>query len=151
VCDELVEAVDLFPGLCEVMGLAIPKTVQGRSLKPLLDEEPRPIRESALTENAYRKTLATKRWRYVANLDGQKDELYDREEDPWELNNRIDDPACAEVVQGLLRDLLRRVVRARKPITSINGGWHRHKYDRDGRIDLEASGGPGHPTYNPYW
>ncbi len=140
ICDEIVEAVDLFPTLCELTGLEIPNHVQGRSFTPLLRDKPHPIRENALTENPYRKVLATKRWRYVANIDGQEDELYDLERDPWELQNRIHDPEYADVARRMLRTLLERVAQARRPITTLNGFWHDHKYDRDGRIDLTRCG-----------
>ncbi|TVY10990.1 sulfatase family protein [Paenibacillus cremeus] len=149
VSQGIVESVDVFPTLCELAGLPIPNTVQGFSFARHLQgiDMEQTIRESAFTENAYRKALATRSWRYVANLHPeQKDELYSLDDDPWELNNRIDDPACAGIASELLRQLLDRTVKARKPINTINGGWHAHAYDRDGRIDLERSGG-----VNPYW
>lgn len=147
--DEMVEAVDLFPTLCELAGLPAPNTVQGISFAGQLLNAGKPARhrESALTENIYRKAVATKSWRYVANLYGeQKDELYRLDDDPWELNNRIDDPQCARQAQEMLRLLLDRVARARKPVHAINGGWHGHAYDRDGRIDLALGIEP-----NAYW
>jgi len=52
VTDEIVEAVDVFPTLCELAGVEIPNTVQGKSFTPLLSENPAPIRSNALTENA---------------------------------------------------------------------------------------------------
>jgi iduronate 2-sulfatase len=146
VCEEIVESLDIFPTFCELAGIEIPNHVQGCSVIPLLSETPSPIRDSALTENPYRKALATKRWRFVANIDGQEDELYDQVGDPWELSNRIHDADCAPVVQQTQRHLLDRLAHARRPINTINGFWHNHKYDRDGRIDLAASGGR-----NAYW
>ncbi len=118
---EMAESIDVFPTLCELAGLPISDHVQGASLLPLLGDNPRPVREDALTENAYRKALATKRWRYMVNIGEQKDELYDLENDPWELHNLIDDPACAEVASRLQRRLLHRAIEARKPITHFDG------------------------------
>jgi choline-sulfatase/uncharacterized sulfatase len=147
VCDTLVEAVDLFPTICECAEINIPNTVQGISFKALLNGESKEIRENALTENPYRKAIATKEWRYVANLLGeQADELYHITEDPYELNNRINDPNCAEIASKMQRTLFDRVVKARKPINTINGGWYDHKYDADGRINLNTCG-----DTNPYW
>ena len=143
----LVESVDLFPTICELIDVPIPNTVQGRSYAGIIRGSDRDIRETTLTENSYRKALATGGYRYVANQYGrEEDELYDLQEDPWELVNRIDDPEYSEVKKDLQRRLLDRVSRARKPITSINGGWHRHKYDLDGRINLTVN-----ETENPYW
>jgi len=140
--ERLVEAVDLFPTLCDLAGVATPNTVQGQSFAGEAPE-----RSSALTENAYRKSIATNRWRYVANLAGdESDELYDLENDPWEHVNLAEDPEYLGTVAKLQRELLDRLARARRPVTTNNGGWHNHKYDADGRIDLTASG----PT-TPYW
>jgi len=133
VCDEIVETVDLFPTLCELAGLEIPDHVQGRSLVPLLAEEPQPIRESALTENARRKALATKRWRFVANIGDQEDELYDQVDDPWELHNCVGKPEYAEIVHQMERKLLERLAYAQRPVTAVTHTW-RHEYDRDGRV-----------------
>jgi len=73
---------------------------------------------------------------YESDGGGQEDELYNLREDPWELNNRINDPACAGIAKTMQRELIDRVVRARKPIIMNHGGWHNHRYDLDGRIDL---------------
>jgi arylsulfatase A-like enzyme len=133
VCYEIIEAIDLFPTLCELAGLPIPDHVQGKSFMSLLDNDPQPIRESALTENAYRKALATKEWRFIANTGDQPDELYNQLSDPWEINNLIGDPDYAPVVQRLLRELLSRVASARRPITLFDDANWRHDYDRNGR------------------
>ncbi|MFW6059935.1 MAG: sulfatase [Phycisphaeraceae bacterium] len=146
VCDAPVEAVDLFPTLCELAGLASPNHAQGMSFAGPLRGDDQPRRDHALTENPYRKALATERWRYVANLDDQRDELYDQREDPWERRNLIDSPEHQDIRAQLARTLLDRVARARRPVTTINGGWHRHAYDRDGRIDLGRCG-----PVNAYW
>jgi arylsulfatase len=133
VSDEIVEAVDLFPTLCELTGLPIPNQLQGISLTPLLQHDSRPVRDTALTENAYRKALATKEWRYVANTGEQSDELYNQIEDPWETLNLIDDPRYNEVARDMLRKLLARVATARRPLTMFDNGNWQHSYDRDGR------------------
>ena len=40
---QLVQAVDIFPTLCSLAGLEVPKTVQGRSFAALLDEPEKTI------------------------------------------------------------------------------------------------------------
>ena len=146
--ESMVEAVDVFPTLCDCAEIGIPSTAQGKSLKPILENHQKEIRTSSLTENPYRKAIATKEWRYVANLytKDEKDELFNLIDDPWELNNLIDDPGSQSVVQEMQRLLLDRVVTARKPVTVMNGQWHDHIYDQDGRVDLEKCG-----SITPYW
>lgn len=134
VCDEIVESIDLFPTLCELTDLPIPDHLQGRSMTPLMGDDPKPIRDSALTENAYSKAITTKDWRYVANAGGQPDALYHQVEDPWEIYNLINDPQHSQVAQDMLRKLLSRVAYARRPVTMFEHGSWKHPYDRDGRV-----------------
>jgi len=49
--------------------------------------------------------VRTRRWKYVRRL-YETDELYDLEQDPFELENRIEDPACAQVVAELRERML---------------------------------------------
>ena len=49
--------------------------------------------------------VRTHRWKYVRRL-YEMDELYDLERDPFELENRIDDPAAARVVAELRERML---------------------------------------------
>ena len=144
----IVESVDLFPTLCELSSISVPSTVQGRSFAGLLTPSAPSVapRDSALTENAYRKSIATERYRYVSNIGDQPDELYDIEQDPWELHNLVGEPEYEKQVAEMSRLLLRRVSTARKPRTTINGFWHEHAYDEDLRIDLTRSG-----NENEYW
>lgn len=44
------------------------------------------------------------RVKYVWNC-SDTDELYFLDEDPAELHNRVNDPACAELLSGLRRDM----------------------------------------------
>lgn len=45
-----------------------------------------------------RKMVRTRQWKYVHDAMGDIDELYDLQADPWEQHNRIDDPACRDVL-----------------------------------------------------
>ena len=49
--------------------------------------------------------LRTRQWKYVRRL-YERDELYDLTTDPGEERNRIDDPACAEVLLDLRERML---------------------------------------------
>lgn len=136
VTPDLIEAIDLFPTLCVLAGLPVPNTVQGQPIAALTGAGV--PRDSALTENRWRKAVHTARYRYVANLpeEGERDELYDCQRDPLELSNVIDDPAYTSVRAEMQRLLLDRVVRAAHPTTVMSGGWHEHRYDLEGRADL---------------
>ncbi|WP_225336041.1 sulfatase family protein [Halomicrobium urmianum] len=78
--DELVSQLDLFPTLCEYLGLDIPEWVEGYSLLPLLRGEVDSIRDEVFSEVTYhaayepKRSIRTERYRYVQRFD----EEYDR-------------------------------------------------------------------------
>ena len=109
VVTEPVGLVDLVPTILDGAGLAVPATVEGRSLGALLAGG-RQGREWVLTENDHEmgftlhlRTLTTAR-HVLTRYDSMPGmgELYDRAVDPGEVENRWDDPASA----GVRRDLL---------------------------------------------
>jgi hypothetical protein len=67
-----------------------------RPLHPLLRE-----REA----HGHGKMVRTARWKYTHDVTGEVDELYDLQEDPWELTNRASDPSCALVISEMRRHL----------------------------------------------
>lgn len=144
--DDIIESVDVFPTICDMAGLAIPDTIQGYSHYKLLKNQPFNSRTSALTENAYRKALATKEFRYVSNLETERDELYDIVNDPYELINLIDDERYAVARLDMITKLSKRLQRSRKPYNTINGFWYDHEYDEDRRINLNKV-----KEINPQW
>ena len=106
--DEFVLSIDLAPTILELGGTAVPPHIQGRSLVPFLKgETPGRWRESFLIEYYSDKVwprlvtmgyqaVRTERWKYIHYVDLENmDELYDLQEDPYEMKNLIDDPAAA--------------------------------------------------------
>jgi arylsulfatase A-like enzyme len=53
-----------------------------------------------------RKMVRTREWKYVHDPMGDRDELYDLRQDPWELENVVDDPDKRDVVAELRVRLL---------------------------------------------
>jgi len=113
-----VGTIDLAPTILDLAGLPIPRTVEGRSLRPFLSGGGE-RREWVLTENdhemgmpMYLRTLTTDRY-VVTRWDTLPGvgELYDRGLDPGELENRWDDPAYG----GVRRDLLALLTEVANP------------------------------------
>ena len=50
--------------------------------------------------------IRTQNWKYVHDPTGDKDELYDLRNDPWELSNVVDNPANKDIVFELRSQLL---------------------------------------------
>jgi iduronate 2-sulfatase len=111
-CARLVESVDVYPTVADLCGLQAPTQLEGRSVKPLLDDPSQPWKKAAFTqvrrgENSGGRTVRSERWRYTEWDEGrQGTELYDHDNDPHEYRNLASDPAHAAVVkehQALLR------------------------------------------------
>ena len=124
-CRRPVELVDLHPTLAELCGLTAPSNLDGKSLKPLLDNPKAEWDKPALTQvtrgtptqtNAptvkptiVGRSMRTERYRYTEWNGGEQGaELYDHDSDPGELKNLANDPAHAKVVESLRQELLTR-------------------------------------------
>jgi arylsulfatase A-like enzyme len=95
--------IDIAPTIYDVLGLTPPYPLDGQSLLDLwLGGSSEPWRQSFLLEHWDARytdaTIVTKSWSYTETK-GDKSELYDRVNDPYELNNLWcspdDDPSCA--------------------------------------------------------
>jgi len=71
VIDELVSNIDVFPTVCELLGLDAPGWLQGRSLLPLLRGEDIDWRDAVYSEVNYhcsyepQRSVRTHRWKYI--------------------------------------------------------------------------------------
>lgn len=107
----LVELLDLYPTLCDLCGIEPLAVLQGRSLRPLLDDANAVIHDAAFTEarrgakaEMWGRSVRTTRWRYTEWNEGRDGrELYDHEADPHEYVNLADDPRHAATVSELGR------------------------------------------------
>ncbi|MHC4671605.1 MAG: sulfatase-like hydrolase/transferase [Planctomycetota bacterium] len=103
-CAALCYLLDIFPTLCDLTGVAIPDSVEGKSLVPLLQGSKTQIRDSLFF--AYKnvqRAVHTERWKLIwYNVEGkQTTQLFDLKNDPEELNNLADNPKQAERVKLL--------------------------------------------------
>ncbi|MGC9453083.1 MAG: sulfatase-like hydrolase/transferase [Oceanipulchritudo sp.] len=104
-----VYLLDIFPTLCEHLGLAVPASVEGCSFAPLLRGEEGQARERMFF--AYENSLrSVKKGRYkftLAAVDGQPlvTRMFDLQSDPWETKDLSCDPAFRELRAGLEQDL----------------------------------------------
>lgn len=85
---------DLFPTLCDLAGIAIPATVQSKSLAPLLRHQSERIH--AFITGAFTDTqrmICDDRWKLITYLKAQRLQLFDLQQDPDELHDLSADPA----------------------------------------------------------
>ena len=108
-CASVVELLDLYPTLCDLCGVPPAEGMQGKSLKPLLNDPSQTLHDAAFTEarrgpNAefWGRSVRTPRWRYTEWNGGQDGvELYDHDADPREYTNLAADPKYASTVAEL--------------------------------------------------
>jgi arylsulfatase A-like enzyme len=115
VFDQFVLNIDIAPTLLELAAVPIPKTIQGRSLLPLLKDPNTPWRHSFLTEyfqeKPYPRTptwqaVRTERWKYINYSDlKDMDELYDLKADPFEMKNLINEPGSVATLKEMQAEL----------------------------------------------
>jgi N-acetylglucosamine-6-sulfatase len=111
--------IDVAPTLLELAGLSADPSMDGRSLLPVLKGDPPGWRRSFLIEYTsdivfprIRRmgydAVRTERYKYIRfrELQGM-DELYDLQEDPYELRNLIGSPAGTALQEELARELKR--------------------------------------------
>jgi arylsulfatase A-like enzyme len=97
----LAEQVDIYPTLCDLAGLPKPKHLQGRSLKPMLDDPSTKGKQVAISTMIAPHTkqtghsLRTDAFRYIAWESGEE-LLYDLRTDADELHNLAKQTAQAE-------------------------------------------------------
>lgn len=97
--NSLVELMDLFPTVCDLLAVEIPDSVQGKSLLPVLKDSSVIVRDAAFyLHNGL--GLRTDRWAYMRYRDGSR-ELYDMTNDPGQFDNLASRPDYAEVLAAL--------------------------------------------------
>jgi arylsulfatase A-like enzyme len=109
-----VSTLDLAPTFCDYAGAALGHSAHGRSLRALVerDDESRDFAYSEWDLRASRagvglrlRTVRTQRHKLTLDLTSGAGELYDLQQDPYEMDNRFDDAALAPVKRAL-RDMI---------------------------------------------
>lgn len=124
---ELVALVDIAPTLLDLSGVPVPSSMQGKSLRPLMQGLPTEWRQEIFLENMMTiqgyprmEGVRSHKWKYIRYFDRNNDqhysdmidasikgeqaiyeELFDLENDPDEIHNLIADPAHASIVEEL--------------------------------------------------
>ncbi len=114
-CPALVELVDVYPTICDLIGLRSPSHLQGTSFKPLLMDPQRSWKTGILSRFGDAETLRTERYRFTryAKATPEGDlrhlpnsgtcELFDLRSDPRENTNVARQPAYFAAVEEMNR------------------------------------------------
>jgi arylsulfatase A-like enzyme len=97
---------DLYPTVCELTGIDIPETVQGRSLVPVLQGN----KQSIYTEvfghfQDSQRMIRTDRWKLIYYPKIDKYQLFDLRNDPFELKNLAENASRVDMVARLQHKL----------------------------------------------
>jgi arylsulfatase A-like enzyme len=71
VSEALVSQIDLYPTICELIGLDCPDFLQGRSILPVMRKEVDEVNDAIFAELTYhaayepQRAIRTKRWKYI--------------------------------------------------------------------------------------
>ena len=96
-CARPVEMTCLYPTLAEILGLPVPKGLDGVSIMPLLkNPTAKWDRPAVTTYERGNHSVRSERWRYIRYHDGTE-ELYDHTKDPMEWTNLALKPETAPI------------------------------------------------------
>lgn len=85
--DGLAYLRDVFPTLCDLTGVNTPD-VDGESQVPVMTGERETTREFAIGYfRDSQRMIRTRRWKWIRYPKAGKEQLFDLQSDPWELNN----------------------------------------------------------------
>jgi arylsulfatase A-like enzyme len=108
--DAFAYLLDIFPTLCDLAGLDVPGTVEGKSLVPAMLDPDEMVRDTLyLAYTQYQRGVRDQRYKLIEyHVNGRRTtQLFDVEEDPWETENLAEDPGMAGEVARLRAELLR--------------------------------------------
>ena len=87
---------DLFPTLCDLLGLDAPPDLEGASLRPLLDGTQPAVRDTVfLPFLSTQRAVRDERWKLIAYPEQGHLQLFDLQSDPHEITNLVARPEHA--------------------------------------------------------
>lgn len=130
--DGIALNIDIAPTFLAAAGVEVPETMQGRSLLPLFTGQAGDWRKSFFYEYFREpqhpntptiQAVRTDRYKYIRYLEPpDTPELYDLKNDPLETRNLHDDPASAEVLASMKKELERLIAETGAPATTRPAG-----------------------------
>lgn len=111
---DVVELRDVMPTLLDLCHLPIPDTVDGISLKPVLEGTKASPRDYLHGEHSFHSDLSnhyivTKRYKYIWYSQTGIEQFFDLENDPFESHDVIYDPAYKDIITTLRNHLIKEL------------------------------------------
>ncbi len=103
ISERTVDFMSIYPTLCDLCGIDIPKHVEGKSIKPLLENPNAQWNQPALTTYLFQNhAVRSEGWRYIRYANGDQ-ELYNEADDPNEWTNLAMKPESITKIAELAR------------------------------------------------
>lgn len=141
-----VSHINIAPFILEYMGVPLPKMLEGVSLAPSLEDLSSPVNDAVFTEftryetdhdgfGGFRPMRCTfdGRFKLSLHLTDATDELYDIENDPYEMHNLIYNEEFAEIRDKLLHKILAMMNNTRDPFRGTC--WENRPWNKKGVND----------------
>ena len=114
---------DVYPTVCELVGAKIPKSLEGKSLAPIVQGRTDKVRDTIFL--AYRNVQRAVRrgqWKLIRYPRINKTQLFDLNEDPYETNDLANDSGYADKIEELLAAMAQqqKLFGDKLPLTSEN-------------------------------
>ncbi len=168
---DVVETVDLAPTLCALAGIEELQTADGKDISSYLKGEDNLDSERlGLTEFAWSKSIRKGPWRFVfyptamfkKEYPNGFGELYNVDQDPWEMNNLYFDKKYADLVNQMNKECLEMLITTSRPAI-IHGSvvkepadgpqvakHYYHKVNWDNKIHHDRVAAAAHSAYRNY-
>ncbi|MFC1765322.1 sulfatase [Planctomycetota bacterium] len=109
--EALIQSVDIFPTLCALAGLDVPKSVQGKSFAALLDNPKETINDTVYARFKGADTVVTDNFTYSLYANGEE-MMYDLKKDPQENQNVAGNPEYSNTLKSMRKKLEKRMAMA---------------------------------------
>jgi len=132
VVDDLIQQMDLGPMILELAGAEVPKSLEAKSILPVLEGKPWQGRDHVFAEQAkdgiftgsdFMTMVRNHDWKLVHFLDEPWGQLFDLKSDPREVNNLWDSPEHQAKKQELLAVLREFRIRSGLHAADWAGDW----------------------------
>ncbi len=110
---------DLFPTLCDICEMPVPKSVEGVSLKPVIDTKKDKVRDFVFCAyRNYQRAIRNDTFKLIEYyVDGFRyRQLFNIEVDPYELHNLVDNPKYYDILNILGERLEYEQIKADDPL-----------------------------------
>jgi arylsulfatase A-like enzyme len=107
--DDLCYLLDIYPTLCDLVGVPVPGTVEGQSLVPAMQAGAAPRESLFFAYRGVQRAVQDSRLKLIEYVvEGQRHtQLFDLQADPWETHNLAEDIRYAGHVERLRAELQR--------------------------------------------